>query len=526
MNKFLLKFAALLVAGLVAAYFIFAESINAWLLELGQTALRWGGILVIGALVLLVLKLKQQGGGKSLVGKLKGGTKSSGSHGSADFATTPELKKAGLLAEKGFIIGRHANGKFVRFSKPGHLITFAPTRSGKGIGHVIPNLLDHPGSVIVNDIKGENYAVSGQYRKKFTDVYTFAPFNDDSNCYNPLDFIRIGTEYELDDVSLIADMVVVVNQDAKDPFWDRESQNIVKCLILHVATSAPPALRNMAEVRYMLMQNKKDFEYSIKEMCKSKNPHVKKMASALSATEPKVMASLLSVARSQTAVWDSPKLQKITSRSDFDPIDFKRKPTSFYLIIPPEYLDVYKSVVRLLTGITLASMLRTKGKPEHPCLFLIDEFPALGYMQNIETGVGYLAGYGVSVWLFIQDLAQLKANYPKWESLIANCSVRVAFGTNDFETAKVLSDMLGTTTITVKSGGQTREGDKLLFRKETGISTNTSETSRQLMTPDEVMRIPFEEMLVFVQGLKPILAKKVMYFKDPEFKGKFGSWEG
>ncbi|MBI1363239.1 MAG: TraM recognition domain-containing protein [Proteobacteria bacterium] len=425
-----------------------------------------------------------------------------------------DLKTAGMAGETGFIVGKF-DGKFIRFNKPGHIITFAPTRSGKGVGHVIPNLLTHPGSVVVNDIKGENYAVSQRERRKFNKVFTFAPFHDFSSHYNPIDFIRLGTPDELDDVALIADMLIP-EEGGSDPFWDREAKNLYTGLILHVATSRPPVLRNLGEVRYLIMQSKDDFNFTIKEMTKSKNEHVRKFGAALSATEAKVMASILSTARSKTAVWDSPRLQGITSRSDFQLADIKKEPTSLYIIIPPEYLDVYQPLIRLMVGLSLAAMTKTKGKPASPVLFLVDEFPALGYMKPIEMGLGYLAGYGVTIWTFIQDLSQLKNTYKdKWESFLANCSVRCAFGTNDVDTAKVLSDMLGQATIRVKSTGLS----------DSGSSANFSETSRALMTPDEIMTMPFDSQLIFVQGMRPVIAEKIMYFKDPAFVGKFDEWK-
>ena len=447
---------------------------------------------------------------------LKGRFKKFGkSHGTADFAHVSDLKKAGAMGNKGYIVGKFED-KFLRFSQPGHIITFAPTRSGKGVGHVIPNLLTHPGSVVVNDIKGENYAVTHRKRSEFTQVLTFAPFAENSNCYNPLDFIRAGTEDELDDVRLLADMMIIVNPESSDPFWAMEAKNLVTALTLHVATARPPVLRNLGEVRYLLMQSSEDFQFTIKEMLKSKSEHVRRMAAALSATEPKVMASIMSTAKSQTAVWDSPRLNAITGRSDFQLKDIKEKPTSLYVIIPPEYLETYKPVIRIMIGLTVAAMTKSSKKPKHNVLFLIDEFPALGFMEIIETGIGYLAGYGVTLWTFIQDLSQLKALYKKWETFISNCAVRVAFGTNDYDTAKILSDMLGNTTIRVKSTGSGGGGS----------SANISETARPLMTPDEIMRVPFDSQLIFYQGQKPVIAEKVMYFKDPAFKGMFDNWDG
>jgi type IV secretion system protein VirD4 len=455
------------------------------------------------------------------LGKLK--KKKDLSHGSADFAYARDLKKLGVKRKDGFILGKFEE-KFVRFKQPGHLITFAPTRSGKGVGHVIPNLLDHPGSVVVNDIKGENYAVTGRYRREFSKVVTFAPFDDNSSCYNPLDFIRVGTTDEIDDAALIADMIIV-EDNSNDPFWSREAKNVITGLILYVANESPPALRNLGEVRYLIMQSKKDFEFTIRDMYKSKNPFVKKVAASVGATEPKVLASVLSTAKSQTAVWDSPRLTAITSRSDFQLEDLKKEPLSLYIIIPPEYLDVYKPIIRLMVGLSTTAMTRIKKVPPNPVLFLIDEFPALGHMKPIESGVGYLAGYGVALWMFIQDLNQIKDIYQRWGTFISNCSVRVAFGTNDVETAKVLSEMLGTTTIRVEGEG-TSEGERGLLGRKNSKSTNVSETARALMTPDEIMRMPNDAQLIFIQGGKPIVAEKVFYFKDSFFKGKYDSWDG
>lgn len=442
-------------------------------------------------------------------------------HGSADFAYSKDLKKLGVKRKDGFILGKFDN-EFVRFKQPGHLITFAPTRSGKGVGHVIPNLLDHPGSVVVNDIKGENYGVTARYRSEFSKVVSFAPFSDDSSCYNPLDFIRVGTTDEIDDASLIAEMII--SDDGGDPFWTREAKNVITGLILYVATESPPALRNLGEVRYLIMQAKKDFDFTVRDMYKSKNAYVKKVAASVGATEPKVLASVLSTAKSQTAVWDSPRLTAITSRSDFQLEDLKNEVLSLYIIIPPEYLDVYKPIIRLMVGLATTAMTRVKKVPEHPVLFLIDEFPALGHMQPIESGIGYLAGYGVCLWMFIQDLNQIKDIYERWGTFISNCAVRMAFGTNDVETAKVLSEMLGTTTIRVEGEGTSSDAGFKLLGSKNSTSTNVSETSRPLMTPDEVMRMPFDAQLIFIQGGKPIVAEKIFYFSDKFFNGKFDKW--
>ena len=455
--------------------------------------------------------------------------KGSLSHGSAGFANTTDLKKAGMMGDKGVIVGKF-NDKFLRFDKMGHLITFAPTRSGKGVGHVVPNALTWPGSLFVNDIKGEAFAITARHRKQFSKVYKFAPFDDDSHCFNPIDFIRVNTDNELDDAKLIASMMIL-EDNANDPFWSREAQSWIEGLLLYVAHESPPPLRNLSEVRYLIMQTRRDWELMVEDMLRCKNPWIKRIADSITATEPKVAASILSTAKSQTAIWDSPKLAKVTSKSDFKFEDMKTDNISIYVVIPPESLTVYAPMVRLMIGMAVKAMTRSQGAPKERILFLIDEFPALKYMAPIEEAVGFLAGYGIHIWMFIQDLSQIKDLYDRWETFISNCSVRMAFGTNDVETAKTLSDMLGTTTITVTGTGSTEASafQKLNVWKKMvggGKNINLSETSRALMTPDEVMRLPFDSQLIFVQGTKPVVAEKILYFSDPYFKGKFDVWKG
>ena len=185
-----------------------------------------------------------------------------------------------------------------------------------------------------------------------------------------------------------------------------------------------------------------------------------------------------------------------------------------------------------MIGMTVKAMTRSEGMPKERVLFLIDEFPALGKMTPIEEAVGFLAGYGIHIWMFIQDLSQIKKLYEdRWNTLVANCSVRMAFGTNDVETAKTLSDMLGTTTITVEGKGKTEAsvfGKMNVWKRAIGGGNNInySDTSRALMTPDEVMRLPWDSQLIFVQGAKPVVAEKIRYYEDPFFKGKFDQWRG
>jgi len=447
-------------------------------------------------------------------------------HGSAAFAKASELRRTGLqsmgLRRNGFILGKK-NGRFIRFNKPGHLLTFAPTRSGKGVGAVIPNLLDHPGSVVVTDIKGENYHITAAYHRSLGRVAAFAPFDPgiESAFYNPIDFIRAGTVNDVDDARLIAEMIVVT--DGQEPnHWEREARVLVMGLMLFIATDLPPHRRNLREARALLMRDHSGFDAVINAMRQSEHPTVVRVAEGFSQKEDKERSAVISTAQGCTEVFESPQLGTLTAKSTFRMEDLKNGVLSLYVIIPPEYVTVYRPFLRLMIGLATAAMSRNGKLPNHNVLFLLDELPALGHMRPIEDGIGYLAGYGASLWLFVQDLDQLSQTYKKWRSLIANCAVRQAFNVQDPDTAKLLSNMLGQRTVKVTNHG--RSGRFGLFGWANSFSENSSETGRPLLAPDEVMLLPEDKELVFVQGCPPVLAEKVKYFLERKFRGRWKFW--
>jgi type IV secretion system protein VirD4 len=447
-------------------------------------------------------------------------------HGSAAFARVSNLHQAGLLSwrlrRNGFILGKK-NGRFIRFNKPGHLLTFAPTRSGKGVGAVIPNLLDHPGSVVVTDIKGENYHISGDYRRTLGRVAAFAPFDQgiDSAFYNPIDFIRTGTANDVDDARLISEMIVASDgQEANH--WEREARVLVMGLMLFIATDLPPHRRNLREARGLLMRDQAGFDAVINAMRQSEHPTVVRVAEGFSQKEDKERSAVISTAQGCTEVFESPQLGAMTAKSTFRMEDLKNGVLSLYIIVPPEYVTVYRPFLRLMVGLATAAMSRNGKLPNHNVLFLLDELPALGHMRPIEDGIGYLAGYGASLWLFVQDLDQLSQTYKKWRSLIANCAVRQAFNVQDPDTARLLSTMLGQRTVKIINHG--RSGRFNLFGWANSYSENTSETGRPLLAPDEVMLLPEDRELLFVQGCPPVMAEKVKYFLERRFRGRWKFW--
>jgi len=441
-------------------------------------------------------------------------------HGSAAFADARDIAAAGLSGRwfglPGLILGRF-EGRTLRYGGDGHLLTFAPTRSGKGVGCVIPNLLDYRGSTFVLDIKGENHDVTAAWRRGVGHVHTLAPFDPAkaTDRFNPIDFVREGTPYDIDDARLIAEMLVDTN--GLDPnHWDREARTLLSALVLFVVYHRHASRRTLREVRSLLMRDRDGFDAVLEAMRQSEHHAVASAAEGFLQKEPKERSYVVSSAQSRTELFESPQLTAMTADSTFRLDALKATPTTVYLIVPPEYLGVYRPFLRLMTGITLATLLRQRRRGDCPVLFLLDELPALGYMRPIEEGIGYLAGFGVQLWLFAQDLDQLEKTYPKARSMIANCAVRQAFNPQDPLTARLLSEMLGVTTVTTTSEGRTA-GLPMPFLAGS-FQMGTSYVARPLMTPDEVMRLPKDKQFLFVQGAKPILATKIRHFAWGEWR--------
>lgn len=445
----------------------------------------------------------------------------SDAYGSASFATVHHIKKAGLFSPKGILLGKY-NGRPIRLDQPGHMLTIAPTRSGKGTSAVIPNLLDYPGSVVTVDIKGENFAIAGRRRRDFGMVFRLAPFETESHCFNPFDFIR-GGEHAWDDAALLADMLIVPSGSAKSVFFEQEAKALLTGLVLYVATEAPPESRNLARVRELITLGGDAFFEMLANMSKAEHPLVRRIADSFGQKDPKLQSSVLSEAQSHTLIFDSERVKRITSRSDFSFEELKERPISLFLIVPPEHLGVYRPLIRLFLGLAVSAMTRKITPAVQDVLFLVDEFPALGRMGPLEEGIAYLAGYGVKLWLFAQDLGQLESVYGRnaTRSIIANSNLQT-FSNMDNETLEMVSRMLGTGTVRVRHRSKSRHS--LLLPDYDHFNVSAGETGRPLLTPDEIRCLGDDRELLFLKGIKPVLAEKVPYYEERRFRGLWDKW--
>ena len=444
-------------------------------------------------------------------------------YGSARWAEKSEIRRAGLLKSEGVLLGRW-RGKYLRHEGPEHVLCFAPTRSGKGVGLVVPTLLTWSGSAIVHDIKGENWALTAGWRARFGRVLLFDPTNADSAAYNPLLEVRRG-EFEVRDVQNIAD-VLVDPEGALERrnHWEKTSHSLLVGTILHVLYAGPD--KTLAGVANFLSDPRRPIETTLRAMMttahlgeRGVHPVVASAARELLNKSENERSGVLSTAMSFLGLYRDPVVAEVTRRCDWRIRDLARgeRPTTLYLVVPPSDISRTKPLVRLILnqiGRRLTEKLGTSLRRQR-LLLMLDEFPALGRLDFFESALAFMAGYGLKSFLIAQSLNQIEKAYGQNHSILDNCHVRVSFATNDERTAKRVSDALGTAT---ELRAMRNYAGHRLSPWLGHLMVSRQETSRALLTPGEVMQLPPEDELVLVSGCHPIRAKKARYYEDPQLQ--------
>jgi len=444
-------------------------------------------------------------------------------YGSARWARPDEVKGAGLLGPDGVVLGK-LDRAYLRHDGPEHVLCFAPTRSGKGVGLVVPSLLTWPGSAIVHDIKGENWQLTAGFRAKHGRVLLFDPTNAKSSAYNPLLEVRRG-EWEVRDVQNIADILVDPEGSLeKRNHWEKTSHALLVGAILHVLYAEPD--KTLAGVAGFLSDPKRPIESTLAAMMKTAHlgeagthPVIASAARELLNKSDNERSGVLSTAMSFLGLYRDPVVAEVTRRCDWRISDIVggARPTTLYLVVPPSDINRTKPLIRLILnqiGRRLTEDLHAKAD-RHRVLLMLDEFPALGRLDFFESALAFMAGYGLKAFLIAQSLNQIEKAYGPNNSILDNCHVRVSFATNDERTAKRVSDALGAAT------------EMRLMKNYAGhrlspwlghLMVSRSETARQLLTPGEVMQLPPTDEIVMVAGTPPILAKKARYYEDARLK--------
>ncbi|MGE0854096.1 MAG: IncP-type conjugal transfer protein TraG [Hyphomicrobiaceae bacterium] len=449
-------------------------------------------------------------------------------YGSARWADTSDVDKANLLGHRGLVLGLYKD-RYLRHDGPEHVLAVAPTRSGKGVGLVLPTLLSWPGSAVIHDIKGENWALTAGWRAQFSHCLLFDPTNPLSARFNPLLEVRKGP-MEVRDVQNVAD-ILVDPEGAKErrDHWEKTAHALLTGAILHVLYAEEE--KTLARVATFLADPSRSILRTLKIMLATNHlgtteepmvhPLVASVARELLNKSDNERSGVVSTAMSLLGLYRDPIIAANTARCDWRIADLvnPRRPASLYLVVPPSDISRTKPLVRLILNqiarrLTESLEVANDNRPKRQLLLMLDEFPALGRLDFFESSLAFMAGYGIRAFLVAQSLHQIDRAYGPNHAILDNCHVRVVFAPNDERTAKRLSDALGTAT---EQRAQRNLSGRRLSAWLSHMTVSSQETPRPLLTPGEILQLPQDDAVVLVSGSPPIRARKLRYFTDRNF---------
>lgn len=494
-------------------------------------------------------------------------------HGSARWANLADIRAAGLLPPRRSVLNQFSRGQspsaaavyvgawvdrqgrqhYLRHNGPEHVLCYAPTRSGKGVGLVVPTLLSWSESVFVTDLKGELWALTAGWRRQHANntVLRFEPAaGSGSACWNPLNEIRHGTEHEVGDVQNLAMLLVDPDGKGLETHWQKTSQALLVGVILHALYKAQTegATASLPQVDAILADPDRDIRELWMDMVTyahidgQNHPVVGSAARDMLDRPDEEAGSVLSTTKSYLALYRDPVVARNVGKSDFKIRDLmhREQPVSLYVVTQPNDKARLKPLVRVMLNMVVRlladKMTFANGRPvahyKHRLLMMLDEFPSLGKLDILQESLAFVAGYGIKCYLICQDINQIKnrqTGYGPDESITSNCHIQTAYPPNRVETAEHLSKLTGQTTVTKEQITASGRRTSALLGQ---VSRTVQEVQRPLLTTDECLRMPGAvknelgditeagDMVVYAAGYPAIYGKQPLYFNDPVFQAR------
>ncbi|CAN7691905.1 MULTISPECIES: type IV secretory system conjugative DNA transfer family protein [Variovorax] len=447
-------------------------------------------------------------------------------HGNARFASRREIARSGLLNEHGIILGRLGNRYLVLPGQQGVALE-APPRSGKGVGVVIPNLLNWPGSALISDIKGENFIRTAGFRAAHgQQVHLFDPLSERERSarWNPLGYVSETPYRCIDDLQRIGTMLFPDPQ-AGDPFWTSSARSLFLGIALYLFETKG-ATRTLGEIlRQGMASDAEGFQKHWKRVIdaceRAGYPLSQEAVQSLYDVidlAPTTASSIRKTFTSRLDLWLNPMIDAATSANDFDLRALRKHPISIYVQINPDNIARLQPLLNLFfqQAIGLQTRELPENNPElrHQVLLMLDEFPALGRIPVIADSTAFLPGYNVRAVIIVQSNSQLIEKYgiEGAKSIRKMLAARIVFPPKEYEDAEAISRELGTYTVRQKNISRPMWGGA---NKEPTVTI--SEQPRRLLLPQEVKELGPERMILFYEGLRPVLAHRILYFRDRSF---------
>ena len=451
-------------------------------------------------------------------------------HGEARWARVGEIRRGKLLAPAGIVLGKFG-GKVMRFGGPEHVLLEAPTRAGKGVGVIIPNLLDWPDSLVVLDIKQENYDNTAGYRLKVLGqrVVLFNPLDPKGNTarYNPLSYMNRQDPVEVINELQKIGMMLFPDPVSGDNFWAESARTAFLGVAAYVAATADDAGDalpfTMGEVyrQFAAGDAAKRFPKIIARREQAGKPLSGGCVSALrdfTTASPNTFTSIRQSVTAKINAWLNPYVDAATSESDFDLSEFRDKRISLYLGVSPDDLERVAPIYGLLFQQLIDRNVRELPKHDRhqvKVLVALDEFASLGKCSVLAQAFSYVAGYGLRLLPAFQSIEQIQGVYGDKVAadIERNCAVRLVLRPAGLSDAKKISDQLGTYTFRARSRSMGTWGGG-------GGSTSDSDQRRPLLLPQEVEMLPENDLIVFRRGMYATYGRKVRYYAEKKLAAR------
>lgn len=441
-------------------------------------------------------------------------------HGAARFAKEGEIRRAGFRASDGIVLGKKG-GKFLTFGGSEHCIVEAPTRSGKGVGIVIPNLLSWQESVVVLDVKRENWDATAGFRKKYGQaVYLFNPTDPEGRTarYNPLGYIdRTDPDQVVIELQKIATMLFVPPERG-EPFWTDSARTAFVGVGAYLAVADQPFTIGSI---YRLMttgDTRGFFKRVLENRSRDLSQGCRNALADFTSGADNTFAGIVQTVTSKLSLWLNPRVDAATEESDFDLRELRSKRMSIYLGVSPDELDRVAPLYNLLFQQLIDLNVRDLPDQATPLkiLVILDEFARIGRAQVIASAFSYVAGYGIRLLPVIQSRSQLRAVYGEHvaNEIVANCGVEVAFTPKELRVANELSERIGYV------GQESVTKSLTIHGVLANRSKSMSDQRRALLLPQELMQFPDSELLLLRGGIPPIHGDKIRYYSDGLFRAR------